>query len=171
MFFYVKRVQSIKNNDVIASLKKFLTLKTAHRFSIYIQYFLLKDVHLQPSKIMIAQLIIIFLFIISLAAIFILYAYKLALHFMYLRVQDKKKPGSVSDFFYRDFKDKKDGARWKEAWMLFPLLFPIALDDEKQELNEIKARIKRLNVAIYSALIVALIVIFYAAQFFPEGIL
>ena len=120
---------------------------------------------------MIAQLIIIFLFIISLAAIFILYAYKLALHFMYLRVQDKKKPGSVSDFFYRDFKDKKDGARWKEAWMLFPLLFPIALDDEKQELNEIKARIKRLNVAIYSALIVALIVIFYAAQFFPEGIL
>jgi hypothetical protein len=119
---------------------------------------------------MVAQIIVIFLFIISLAAIFILYAYKLALHFMYLRVKNKKKPGSTSDFFYRDFKDKKDSERWKEAWMLFPLLFPIALDDEIEELNAIKSRVKRLNVAIYSVLIVALIVVFYAAQFFPEGI-
>lgn len=120
---------------------------------------------------MIAQVLIIFIFIISLAAIFALYAFKLAFHFMYLRVKDKKKAGTSSDFFYRDFKDKSDAERWKEAWMLFPLLFPIVLDDDKEELNTIKARIKRLNVAIYSVLIVALLDVFVAAQFFPEGIL
>jgi len=120
---------------------------------------------------MVAKIIVIFLFIISLSAIFILYAFKLAMHFMYLRVKDKKKAGSTSDFFYRDFKDKKDAARWKDAWMLFPLLFPIALDDEKEELNAIKSRIKRMNIAIYSVLMLALVVVFYAAQFFPEGIL
>ncbi len=121
--------------------------------------------------VMAAKIIIIFLFIVSLVAIVILYAYKLALHFMYLRLHDKKKPGSTTDFFYRVFTDKKDAQRWKEAWMLFPLMFPIVLDDEREELNAIKRQVKRLNVAIYAVLIVALLVVFTAAQFFPEGIL
>jgi len=120
---------------------------------------------------MAAKIIIIFLFIISVAAILVLYAYKLAFHFMYTRLKDRKKAGSTADFFYRNFNDTKDSDRWKQAWMLFPLLFPVVFDDERLDLNDVKYKIKKLNMAIYAGLSLALIVVFYAAQAFPEGIL
>ena len=119
---------------------------------------------------MVTKAILVFLFIVSVSGIIFLYAVKLAYHFQYLRVKDKKNPGSTTDFFYRHFTDKKDGERWKEAWLKFPLLYPVVLDDERQELNDIKKGIKRINMAIYVALIVAFLVVFYTAKAFPQGI-
>lgn len=119
---------------------------------------------------MAAKVIILFLFIMSIATLVLVYAAKLAHHFRYLRAKDKKKPGSTLDFYYRNFVDKKDKERWKKAWMLFPLMFAIVLDDEHEELNTIKSQIKRLNMIIYVVLIVALLVGVYAAKAFPEGI-
>ena len=39
--------------------------------------------------------------------------------FQYLRVKNKKKPGSWKDFYTRNFSNKKDLAWWKESLMIF----------------------------------------------------
>lgn len=119
---------------------------------------------------MAAQFIVLFLFSISIMAMLVLYSIKLAHHFKYLRVKDKKKNGQFSDFYYRNFIDKKDSQRWKDAWLLFPLMYGIEVDDESDALNAIKKQIKKVNLAIYGVLIVALLVTVYAAKAFPEGI-
>ena len=119
---------------------------------------------------MVAQFIIIFLFILSVLAILVLYAIKLAYHFLYLRLKDKKRVGELGDFFLRNFINKGDNERWKNAFMLFPLLYSIALDEPTTALNEMKQRIKKINVFIYVVLIVALLVVVYASKAFPEGI-
>ena len=121
---------------------------------------------------MAAKIVLLFLFIVSVAALIVLYALKLALHFQFLRVRDRKDPGAVSDFFYRHFVHKKDDARWKEAWMLYPLMFPVTIDEEEDKAPVIamKKKIKRMNVNIYSALIIAMLVVVYAAKAFPEGL-
>ena len=120
---------------------------------------------------MAAKIVLLFLFFVSVAALVGLYAYKLALHFQFLRLRDKRKPGEISDFFYRHFADKKDPERWKEAWMLYPLMFPVAIEeDDKDHIVQIKQRIKRMNVNIYIALIIAMLVVVYSAKAFPEGL-
>lgn len=119
---------------------------------------------------MIAQFIVIFLFIVSVGAILALYAIKIAHHFRYLRLRDRKKPGSIGDFFSRNFNDKKDPERWKQSFLMFPLLYAIALDETTEELNAIKAQIKKLNVSIYAVLALAMLVVVYASKAFPEGV-
>lgn len=120
---------------------------------------------------MATKIILLFLFIVSIAALVVLYAYKLALHFQFLRLRDKRQVGELSDFFYRHFINKKDAERWKQAWMLYPLMFPVIMEeDDKQEVVQMKQRIKRMNVKIYMVLIVAMLVVVYAAKAFPEGL-
>lgn len=77
----------------------------------------------------------------------------------------------MGDFFLRNFINKGDNERWKKAFMLFPLLYSIVLDEPTIALNEMKQRVKKLNVVIYVVLIVALLVVVYASKAFPEGIL
>ncbi len=120
---------------------------------------------------MLAKFLIIFLFIISVSAILVLYAIKIAHHFRYQRLRDRKKPGTIGDFFSRNFIDKKDPERWKQAFLMFPLLYAIALDEPTEELNQIKRQIKNMNVTIYAVLAVAMLVVIYASKAFPEGIL
>ncbi len=119
---------------------------------------------------MAAKFFILALFFLSLGGLIILYARKLALHFQYLRVKDGRKAGELSDFFYRHFTDKKDPERWKNAWMIYPLLFPVDLEDEKGDRLVIKKKIKQANVLVYVVLIVALRDVVYAAKAFPEGL-
>lgn len=117
------------------------------------------------------KLIIIFLFLVSVTGILVLYAVKVAYHFVFLRLRAKKKPGKASDFFSRNFINKEDAHYWKNAFLLFPLLYAIVLDEPTEALNDIKRKIKRLHIAIYAFLIVALLTVVYAAKAFPEGIL
>jgi hypothetical protein len=119
---------------------------------------------------MIAQFLVIFLFILSVGALFALYAIKIAQHFRFLRLKDGKKPGTIGDFFTRNFKDKKDAERWKQSFLMFPLLFAIVLDEPREELNVLKAQIKKLNVSIYAVLALAMLVVVYASKAFPQGV-
>ena len=89
---------------------------------------------------------------------------------MYLRLKDRKKPGSLGDFFSRNFINAGDDQRWNEAFMALPLLFGITLDEPNESLNEVKRVIKKLHLAIYSVLIVAMLLGVYASKAFPEGI-
>ncbi len=116
------------------------------------------------------KITLLFLFILSIASLLVLYAFKMAIHFKFLRLKDRKKVGATSDFFYRAFNDKKDAERWKKAWMIFPLMFAVVLEEERTELNGLLKEIKKINFAIYSVLIVAMLVTVYAAKAFPEGI-
>ena len=119
---------------------------------------------------MATKFIILFLFIVAVAALIVLYAIKIGYNFMYLRLRDRKKVGSLGDFFSRNFINAGDDQRWNEAFMALPLLFGITLDEPNQSLNDIKRVIKKLHMAIYSVLIVAMLLGVYASKAFPEGI-
>jgi hypothetical protein len=116
------------------------------------------------------KVIIIALFLVSVVGILALYAFKVAYHFQYVRLKNRKNQGVLSDFFSRNFSNKGDAQYWKEAFWIFPLLYAIVLDEPTEALNNIKRKIKRLNVAIYLVLMVALLIVVYAAKAFPEGI-
>lgn len=61
------------------------------------------------------------------------YSFKWALHFQYLRVKNKKKPGHWSDYYKRNYIHKKDELWWRESIMLFPLLYPVELTGNETE--------------------------------------
>lgn len=84
------------------------------------------------------------------------YSFKWALHFQYLRVKSKLKPGSWKDYYTRNYKNKKDKQLWREAIMLFPLLFPVPLTGVEKE-DEYLLKIKRTNLSLYFLLIVLLL--------------
>ena len=84
------------------------------------------------------------------------YSFKWALHFQYLRVKNKKKPGHWSDFHKRNYIHKKDELLWRESIMLIPLLYPVELTGNETEDFWLQ-KIKRTNLSIYFLLIVLLL--------------
>lgn len=102
--------------------------------------------------------------IISLMVIMIaVYSYKWALHFQYLRVQNKKKPGHWMDYYKRNFIHKKDQQWWRESIMLFPLLYPVVMTGKPSQ-DEWLAKIKRTNIAMYFLLILFLLAGIYFSK-------
>jgi hypothetical protein len=94
------------------------------------------------------------------------YSFKWALHFQYLRVKNKKKPGHWSDYYKRNYIHKKDELWWRESIMLFPLLYPVELTGKETEDFWLQ-KIKRTNLSIYFILIVLLLAGIYFSKL-PE---
>lgn len=94
------------------------------------------------------------------------YSFKWALHFQYLRVKNKKKPGHWSDYYKRNYIHKKDELWWRESIMLFPLLYPVVLTGNETEDFWLQ-KIKRTNLSIYFILIVLLLAGIYFSKL-PE---
>ena len=94
------------------------------------------------------------------------YSFKWALHFQYLRVKNKKKPGHWSDYYKRNYIHKKDELWWRESIMLFPLLYPVELTGNETEDFWLQ-KIKRTNLSIYFILIVLLLAGIYFSKL-PE---
>ena len=94
------------------------------------------------------------------------YSFKWALHFQYLRVKNKKKPGHWSDYYKRNYIHKKDELWWSESIMLFPLLYPVELTGNETEDFWLQ-KIKRTNLSIYFILIVLLLAGIYFSKL-PE---
>ncbi len=94
------------------------------------------------------------------------YSFKWALHFQYLRVKNKKKPGHWSDYYKRNYIHKKDELWWRESIMLFPLLYPVELTGNEKEDFWLQ-KIKRTNLSIYFILIVLLLAGIYFSKL-PE---
>ena len=91
------------------------------------------------------------------------YSFKWALHFQYLRVQNKKAPGHWTDYYKRNYIHKKDRQWWKESIMLFPLLYPVLLTGKEKE-DHWLLKIKRTNLALYFILIVLLLAGIYFSK-------
>lgn len=73
----------------------------------------------------------------------------------YLEIQSGKKPSPLKDFLFFDFKDEKARGLRSEAFLLFPMLFALQIEeDEKEALKDIKYKIKRTHVGIYFCLII-----------------
>lgn len=107
------------------------------------------------------------MFLVALMALLIgVYSFKWALHFQYLRVKNKKKPGSWKDYYTREFTYQKDQQWWRESIMLFPLLWPVELTGREKE-DAWLQKIKRTNIALYFLLIVLLLAGIYFSKL-PE---
>lgn len=84
----------------------------------------------------------------------------------YLRVQKKRKAGKVWDYLRFSWSNEKERVeRWR-AFLMFPMLYAIPLDDEKEELIRIKREIKRIHILIYLVLIVLIILGIYSEKVF-----
>ncbi len=95
-----------------------------------------------------------------------LFITKAGLQLQYLRLQKDRPKGAITDFFQFDFSDKKERAlRW-QAFLLFPMLYAVVLDDNREELNDIKRKIKRIHIAIYFSLIILVILAIYSEKVF-----
>ncbi len=116
---------------------------------------------------MTGQIIFITLTVLLLLGILVLFLIKSGLQLQYLRLKNHRKPGSVWDFLKFSFSDEKARQQRVKAFLLFPMLYPIALDEQREELNKIKIRIKRIHMGIYALLIVLIVLAIYSEKVFP----
>jgi hypothetical protein len=114
------------------------------------------------------QFVILFILTGGMLLLLVLYGIKVGMHMQYLRLKDRKDPGSAWDFF--QFTEPGLAPYRSKALWMFPLMFPVVLDETREELNHHKSRIKSINMAIYAVLMVLLLAAVYAAKAFPEGI-
>jgi len=120
-------------------------------------------------QLMLFQIIFVITVLALLLLILLLFTIKAGFQLQYLRLKARKKEGSVWDVLkFTSGTPVEKKLRW-EAFLLFPLLFPIVLDENKKELNDIKRRIKRIHIGIYVTLIALIILAIYSEKIFPAG--
>jgi len=111
----------------------------------------------------------VFLSVVILVAILFLFTLKAGYQLQYLRIKKGKKPGEFTDFLRFDISDPKERKlRW-EAFLLFPMLYAVILDDEKESLNALKRKIKRVHIGIYLTLIALVLLGVYSEKVFSAS--
>lgn len=115
--------------------------------------------------------LLLFLIVFFLLILIGLYLYKISAHFRYLRLKSVRKPGSWFDFIQRNFTFENDSKNWKDAWLIFPLLFGVDVDEsDKPDIVAIKSTIRQANILIYLALIICLLLMIYTSKAYPNGL-
>lgn len=115
----------------------------------------------------VVKLIFIAISLLALLAIIWMYLRKAGLQLMYLRKKKGRSPGSIRDFWKFNYSDPKARKiRW-EAFMLFPMLYPVAMDDKDETLKAYKLKVKRLHIGIYLMLIFLVVLIIMSEKVFP----
>lgn len=116
---------------------------------------------------MLFQIIFVLLVLALLLLILLLFTIKAGFQLQYLRLKAKKKEGTVWDILKFKGKEAPDKKLRLEAFLLFPMFYPIILDEQKEELNAIKRRIKRIHIGVYVILIALIILAVYSEKIFP----
>lgn len=119
---------------------------------------------------MLFQIIFVFLVLALLFLILLLFTIKAGFQLQYLRLKSRKKEGKVWDILKFNGSDAPTKKLRFEAFMLFPMLYPIVLDEKKDELNAIKRRVKRIHIGIYMILIALIILAIYSEKVFPATV-
>ena len=114
------------------------------------------------------QLTIIVLVILNSAAMLSLFVRKSGLQLQYLRIQKRKAPGKIIDFVSFNWQDADQRTMRLKAFLLFPMLYPVLIDEEEEDLNLIKEKVKRSHVDIYLSLILFIILAVYSEKVFPS---
>lgn len=108
---------------------------------------------------MLGQFFALFAFIVTVIVILAVYAFKVGLHLQLIQIEKKKKPGRVVDLFFFDFADAKARKERMDAFMRYPLMFPVVIEeDDKEAVVELKNKIKRTNLSLYILLMLLIIV-------------
>ena len=116
------------------------------------------------------QFLIIFGALVSILSILALYALKVAYQYQYLRLKNDLKRSDLFEAWSLSLSDERKKKLRNEAIMLYPLFFPIVLDDTKEEMLQIKRTIKRLHIFIYIALMAIMLIGVYTSKAYPNGI-
>lgn len=117
---------------------------------------------------MISKFLILFTFIIAIFGLLLLFFLKTGTQLQYLRVKKGKKKGEWTDVF--QFFSREDKELRNASFMLFPLLFPIELNEKKEELNDLKRRVKKINIGLYLCIMVIFALGAYTSIKYPEGL-
>jgi hypothetical protein len=120
---------------------------------------------------MLFKFILVFLLIICIAALPILFFLKAGLQLQYKNILERRSAGSLSDFWVFNWKDGDARERRMDAFLLFPVFFPVDLEDKKPELVDIKYKIRRLHLAFYGLMIVLILLGSYVSRAYPDGFL
>lgn len=113
------------------------------------------------------QLFFILLVIFNILLMLALFVRKSGLQLQYLRLKDKKEAGKISDFLLFDYQNAAERQLRLKAFLLFPMLYPVVLDEDREELNQLKGKVKRTHVGIYLGLILFIILGVYSEKVFP----
>lgn len=90
---------------------------------------------------------------------------KAGLQLQAYRLERGLPKGEVLDFLNFDLSDPAERKQRWEAFMLFPLLYPVVPEDsDSEELRLIKRRVKSIHIAMYSLLILLVLVAFYSSK-------
>ena len=116
------------------------------------------------------KFILIFGAIVSVMSVFGLYALKVAIQYQYLRLKKGLKRTDLFEAWSMSLSKEDDKKRRSEAVMLFPMFFPIELDEQKEELLSIKKTIKKIHILIYFSIMAIMLIGVYASKAFPNGI-
>ena len=116
------------------------------------------------------KFLLIFGAITSILVILGLYALKIAYQYQYLRLKNKLKRTDIFEALSFSLKSDRDKKLRNEAIMLFPMFFPIELDDTKEEMLDIKKTLKKLHIYIYISLMAIMLIGVYTSKVFPNGI-
>lgn len=119
---------------------------------------------------MTVQFLFILITVLLLLAVLLLLVMKSGSQLQYLNLKNRKPAGSVWDYLKFSFSDKKARQLRIQAFLLFPMLYPVVLDDKKEELNAIKRRVKRIHIGIYFMLIILIVLAIYSEKVFPAAV-
>lgn len=118
---------------------------------------------------MIIKITIVILSILSLAGLVLLYGKKIVIQYQYLRLKNRLKPSAAWDVFAFKMKTEKESQLRNQAWMLYPLMFPVEMETEKEDLENLKGKVKKIHIALYVLLMVVILLGVYTSKAYPNG--
>ncbi len=98
------------------------------------------------------------------AAMLGLFLRKSALQLQYRRIEAGQDPGSLKDFWQFDYQDQQAWQERGQAFLMFPMLYALPLEEKDERLLAIKREVKRTHILIY-----LLITLFLALSIFLQA--
>lgn len=92
-----------------------------------------------------------------------LFLRKSALQLQYRRIEAGESPGNLKDFWDFDYKDQDAWQERGQAFLMFPMLYALPMEEKNERLLDIKREVKRTHILIY-----LLITLFLALSIFLQ---
>lgn len=118
---------------------------------------------------MLLKFVLVFLTLTAVAALPILFFVKAGLQLQYQNIKKKKPQGALTDFFNFDYKDASARSARIDAFLLFPIFFPIDLEEGTEAEKGIKRKIRSVHLVFYVLMIVLLLLATYFSKAYPNG--
>lgn len=118
---------------------------------------------------MLLKFILVFLTLVSVAALPLLFLLKAGLQLQYQNLKNRIPVGAITDFFLFDYKNAPARSARVDAFLLFPIFFPIDLEEGTEAENAIKRRIRSVHLLFYVLMMLLLLLSTYFSKAYPNG--